>query len=469
MSSPAVPRRFRFGEFVLSPRRRTLTRVERVQPLIPRYFDLLVFLVERRGDAVHRRDIFDGVWTDVVVSDSALSQAIRTIRRVLDDDSREPRFVRTVARHGYQFVCPDVIEEADDGEWPGPAAVAGAVATPVGGPGPVDDVAQGLGDAFAPLLAQLARVSMSASDDEEQREAAEQLHALGTAEALRRLAGEPRHAFARALLRDTRWDVPAAGPVPILGAPDALAVAAQVVRLRLRRAAVIAASRAAAAAAGSGGAGALGGVAGGVLLALAPGSTTPLAVAPVLAAIGGACGAVGGAGVGAALAVAESAMRSRRRFALVAGGALGGGVVGLVSQGIARAGLRVLVGIDLAVGGGLEGLVIGAAAGLGYALATASAPGGLAAPRGRDRARTAAITALACGVAALTLALAGRPLVGGTVHAIAQASAGSQALLTPLGRLVGEPGFGPISAALISLGEGAVFGVGLAIGLTRRR
>ena len=55
------------------------------------------------------------------------------------------------------------------------------------------------------------------------------------------------------------------------------------------------------------------------------------------------------------------------------------------------------------------------------------------------------------------------------MHAVAQASAGARPLLTPLGRLIGEPGFGPISAALISLGEGAAFGVGLAFGLTRRR
>ena len=96
--------RYRFSEFILSPRRRLLVRNGREQPLIPRYFDLLVFLIERRSEAVHRRDIFDRVWSDVVVSDSALSQAIRTIRRVLGDDSREPRFVRTVSRHGYQFV-----------------------------------------------------------------------------------------------------------------------------------------------------------------------------------------------------------------------------------------------------------------------------------------------------------------------------------------------------------------------------
>ena len=57
----------------------------------------------------------------------------------------------------------------------------------------------------------------------------------------------------------------------------------------------------------------------------------------------------------------------------------------------------------------------------------AHSDGGLAAPRGRRRLAVVAITAAACGLAALALALAGRPLVGGTIHLIAQASAGSQA------------------------------------------
>jgi hypothetical protein len=77
----AVPRH-RFSDFTLSTRKRLL---------IPRYLDLLIFLVERRRDAVHRREIFDRVWSDVIVSDSALSQAIRTLRRTLGDDPREPR------------------------------------------------------------------------------------------------------------------------------------------------------------------------------------------------------------------------------------------------------------------------------------------------------------------------------------------------------------------------------------------
>ena len=87
-------------------------------PLIPRYFDLLVLLVEQRDRAVSKQEIFDRVWTDVVVSDSALTQAIRTIRRTLGDDPREPRFVRTVSRRGYQFVFVPVEVEDDAGPWP---------------------------------------------------------------------------------------------------------------------------------------------------------------------------------------------------------------------------------------------------------------------------------------------------------------------------------------------------------------
>ena len=140
----------------------------------------------------------------------------------------------------------------------------------------------------------------------------------------------------------------------------------------------------------------------------------------------------------------------------------------MVSQWLARWTFETLVGVQVPIGGGFEGLVIGAAAGIGYATATSSLEGGLAAPRGRRRLRAAALTAMACGVAALVITLTGRPLVGGTIHAIAVASRGSQVSLTPLGRLIGEPDFGPVTQAIIGTGEGLLFGFGLALGLTRR-
>src|SRR5437667_11762301 len=135
----------------------------RERPLIPRYFDLLVFLIERRHEAVHRRDIFDRVWNDVVVSDSALSQAIRTIRRTLGDDSREPRFIRTVSRHGYRFVCPAVLQEEDDDEWPWREHM----------PSLADTVDETAADPFEALLQRVTGVAINANDEEDQREAAE--------------------------------------------------------------------------------------------------------------------------------------------------------------------------------------------------------------------------------------------------------------------------------------------------------
>jgi DNA-binding winged helix-turn-helix (wHTH) protein len=450
--------RYRFSEFILSPRRRLLIRNGREIPLIPRYFDLLVFLVERRREAVHRREIFERIWSDVIVSDSALSQAVRTIRRVLGDDSREPRFVRTVSRHGYRFVFADVIEEEDEGDWQNDG-----IESHTQTPSP-----EAASNPFEPLLERVTRVAAAPNEYEDQREAAELLHVLGTSEAMRRLGTRPRHAFARALLRDTRWDAAEAGQVPIFGEPAAFATIRELVLLRLRRAAVFAAARWVGASTGGGLVGVAAGAVGGVILAAAPSSNASLDLAPVLAVIGGCCGAAGGAGVGAGLSVAESVARSRRLLTLVCGASLGGGFAGMIAQWLGRWSLQTLVGVDIDTGGGVEGLVIGAAAGLGYSLSTLETEGGFAAPRGRKRLRAVALTATTCGAAALMLTLAGRPLVGGTIHAIAQASRGSQAALTPIARLVGEPDFGRLTAAVIGTGEGALFGIGLSLGLTRR-
>ena len=128
-SSPGTPR-YRFSGHTLSPARRTLVREGRELPLIPRCFDLLVLLIERRNEALTRREILDAVWSDVVVTDGALSQAVRILRRTLGDDPREPTFIRTVQRHGYRFVC-DVVEEPDEGQpEPARAAVENPTRTP---------------------------------------------------------------------------------------------------------------------------------------------------------------------------------------------------------------------------------------------------------------------------------------------------------------------------------------------------
>src|SRR5258705_2946203 len=87
--------------------------------------------------------------------------------------------------------------------------------------------------------------------------------------------------FRSALLRDTRWEIAEAGPVPFLGEPSPIDAARALVSLRLRRAAKIMAARWAGASFGGGLAGVVGGGLGGLILVAAPGSAAPVDVAAV--------------------------------------------------------------------------------------------------------------------------------------------------------------------------------------------
>lgn len=447
-----------FGDFVLSPSRRVLLRNGKEVPLIPRYFDLLVFLVQRRGQAVRRREIFDAVWSDVVVSDGALSQAVRTLRRALGDDPREPAFIRTVSRHGYSFVFRDVVERVDD-EAP---LHSRPVATP---PQPLATSMEA--DPFVEPLGRL--LSAGPLDTEDRREAAELLHTLGTSAALARLGDGSRSARARALLRDTRWDVAGSGAVPLPWQPALPETLVFLLWLRVRRTVRLAGSRWAAATAGGALAGLVGGTLGGLLLRFGPDSRAAAPVPVILGLLGLAVGGLGAAGVGAGLSAAEVLVRSLRGPALVFFGSLGGGAVGAGAHLLALWMIQGLFGRDLSpIGGAFEGLVLGGAAGLGYALTTPRPEGGMAAPHGRERLRAAIVTGLCCAIAAVVLASTGSSLGAMSLDFMAHAFPGSQVGLAPLSRLLGENEPGAVTRVVISAGEGLLFGSGLVLGLTRR-
>lgn len=456
---PAPPsrRHYRFAEFTLSPSERVLRRGGREVPLIPRYLDLLLLLVERRAEALHRREILERVWSDVVVSDGALSQAVRTLRRALGEDDGDAVFIRTVSRHGYQFVCP-ATEEED-------AAAARLAAL---APGDRLRSATTAGD--DPFAAPLARLLAPDSTDATRQEAAAELHLLGTAEALRRIDGQPGHARGWAYLRDSRWEVAEAGPVPLAAAPAGPAAWVALAALRLRRARRLVAVRWAAASAGGALAGLVAGLLGALAIALLDGPGWPSASLAVgLGLVGAGVAGVGAAGVGSGLAAAEALVRSLRTPALVALGAAAGALVALAARAGAGALLEGLFGFQsLALGGGGEGLAIGAAAGLGYGLSTRRPAGGLATPHGAARWRTCLATGLACAAAAALLSAAGFRLGATSLAAVVDGFPATQVRLAAFDTLTGEAGFGSRTRTLLGAAEGLLFGVGLAAGLTHR-
>ncbi|APE29265.1 winged helix-turn-helix domain-containing protein [Aurantiacibacter gangjinensis] len=113
-----------FGEFTLLRTQRQLLRGDSEIELGNRYFDALLLLVERRGELVTKDDFLGAVWRGIPVTDEALTQCIRALRKALGDVAGDPRFIQTVPKHGYRFIAPI----ADGGENTSPAHAAAPLA-----------------------------------------------------------------------------------------------------------------------------------------------------------------------------------------------------------------------------------------------------------------------------------------------------------------------------------------------------
>jgi TolB-like protein/DNA-binding winged helix-turn-helix (wHTH) protein/Flp pilus assembly protein TadD len=70
--------------------------------------ELLIFLVERRGELVSREEIAVRLWgKDVFVdTEHSINTAVRKVRQALRDDPDKPQFVETVVGKGYRFAAP---------------------------------------------------------------------------------------------------------------------------------------------------------------------------------------------------------------------------------------------------------------------------------------------------------------------------------------------------------------------------
>ncbi len=94
----------RFGDFELDCENRQLRQNGTPVELGSRYFDALALLVARPGELVSKDSFMDEVWQGIPVTDEALTQCIRTLRRALGDNAANPRFIQTVPKHGYRFI-----------------------------------------------------------------------------------------------------------------------------------------------------------------------------------------------------------------------------------------------------------------------------------------------------------------------------------------------------------------------------
>ena len=330
---------YHFGDFVLDTAERQLRRDGELRDVNGRYFDALALLVGNAGKLVSKDRFLEEAWNGIPVTEEALTQCIRTLRRELGDNATQPRFIETVPKHGYRFIAPVATA---------PAAAVGSIA------------GRNLRDSL--LLATAGTTG------------------AGVAGVL----GGLFYGFA--------------------GASQPLAPGMGAVSMLL------------------------------VMVCLT-----------IVAAL------AGGAGVSIGIATSTLLPGPRWRWA-IAGGALGGMLVGAVVKLLGLDAFNLLLGQSPGdITGAGEGIVLGASVGFGL---------WFGARNGRSpwTRRSIVAAAIAGAVAGIAIPLAGGRLMGGSLDLLARTFDGSRLRLDRIGAVFGEAGFGPVSQVATGAMEGALFG-----------
>lgn len=125
-----MPRRiFEFESFRVDVSERQLRRDGIAVPLTPKVFDLLLVLLENKGETVEKERLISKVWADTFVEEGSINRNISTLRKALGDDTNEQRLIKTLPKRGYRFtenvqeIFEDISQPAQFSSMPDAATV----------------------------------------------------------------------------------------------------------------------------------------------------------------------------------------------------------------------------------------------------------------------------------------------------------------------------------------------------------
>jgi DNA-binding winged helix-turn-helix (wHTH) protein/TolB-like protein/Flp pilus assembly protein TadD len=97
---------YEFEGFRLDPAKRLLIGPDgEPAALMPKAFEILLYLVQNAGQVIEKEELMAAVWPDTAVEENNLTQNISSLRRTLGEKHRENRFIATVPGRGYKFVA----------------------------------------------------------------------------------------------------------------------------------------------------------------------------------------------------------------------------------------------------------------------------------------------------------------------------------------------------------------------------
>jgi DNA-binding winged helix-turn-helix (wHTH) protein/TolB-like protein/Tfp pilus assembly protein PilF len=96
---------FRVAEWAVEPQLNNLERNGQAVRLEPKVMQVLVCLAEHQGELVTKEQLIRAVWADTFVTDDVLTRCISELRKALNDDPKQPRFIETIPKGGYRLIA----------------------------------------------------------------------------------------------------------------------------------------------------------------------------------------------------------------------------------------------------------------------------------------------------------------------------------------------------------------------------
>jgi len=94
---------FRLGAWLVAPKLNSLSCNGKTVHLEPKVMQVLLCLAEA-GDVVPKEKLMGTVWAGTFVTDDVLTRSISELRKVFEDDAKDPRYIQTIPKGGYRLL-----------------------------------------------------------------------------------------------------------------------------------------------------------------------------------------------------------------------------------------------------------------------------------------------------------------------------------------------------------------------------
>jgi len=97
---------FQIASWLVEPSLNSVSARDVIERLEPKVMEVLVYLAEHAGETIPREKLMQVVWPETFVTDDVLTRSISELRRVFQDDAKDPRYIQTIPKRGYRLVAP---------------------------------------------------------------------------------------------------------------------------------------------------------------------------------------------------------------------------------------------------------------------------------------------------------------------------------------------------------------------------